>query len=144
MSFVNKVSTLRHLSGRQRRLLCEAVICLAVARLSVVLIPARFLTAWLANCPRTATDSTGQALLREIRFAVITAARNVPWNAVCLPQAIAGKFMLARRGCASTLRLGVARTPAGGLLAHAWLEADGQIVVGELGVRGITQVARFG
>jgi len=119
-------------------------VCLAVARLSVVVIPARFLTAWLANCPRTATDSAGRAVLDEVRFAVITAARNVPWNAVCLPQAIAGKLMLARRGYASTLHLGVARTPAGGLLAHAWLEVDGQIVVGELGIRGMTPVARFG
>ena len=144
MSFTNKLDTLLNLSGRQRRLLCEAVICLAVARLSVVLVPARLLTAWLVNCPRTAGNSAGQVLLREIRFAVITAARNVPWNAVCLPQAIAGKLMLARRGHASTLHLGVGRTPAGGLLAHAWLEADGQIVVGELGIRGMTPVARFG
>ena len=71
------------------------------------------------------------------------AARNVPWNAVCLPQAMAAKAMLARRGQGSSLHLGTAMAEDG-LAAHAWLVAGDEIVVGEDGLPDMTPLARFG
>ena len=62
------------------------------------------------------------------------AGRNVPWNAVCLPQAMAAKAMLARRGCGSSFRLGADFDAQGRIIAHAWLVAGGTIVVGAAGV----------
>jgi hypothetical protein len=61
-----------------------------------------------------------------------------------LPQAIAAKFMLARRGCTSTLHFGVARDERAALIAHAWLEAGGFIVVGEDGVENFAPIAQIG
>ena len=75
--------------------------------------------------------------------AVTIAARNVPWNAVCLPQAMAAKAMLARRGQGSALHLGAARA-GDGLTAHAWLVAGGEVVVGEAGIAEVAPLARFG
>jgi len=40
--------------------------------------------------------------------------------------------MLAQAGHPADLRIGVAKTPFGRLSAHAWVESDGHIVVGEL------------
>jgi hypothetical protein len=66
--------------------------------------------------------------------AVRRAARAVP-RATCLPQALATVWMLAARGHAGTLRIGVKRGEAGELMAHAWVEHDGRIMIGDIGVK---------
>ncbi len=73
----------------------------------------------------------------EVRRGISIAARNLPWNCVCLPRAIAGKLLLARRGYRSTIRIGV-RLSDGALSAHAWLEI-GQITL--LGGRGSKEMS---
>jgi hypothetical protein len=65
--------------------------------------------------------------------AVCRAARLVP-RATCLSQALATIWLLAGRGHAASLRIGVKRGDAGELLAHAWVEHEGRIVVGDIGV----------
>ena len=80
----------------------------------------------------------------RVRQAVTMAARNVPWNAVCLPQAMAAKAMLARRGCGSSFHLGADFDAQGKLIAHAWLVAGGTVVVGAAGIADVTPLARFG
>jgi hypothetical protein len=46
-------------------------------------------------------------------------------------QAIALHILLARRGLASELRLGVASSPNDGVTAHAWLEYERGVLIGE-------------
>lgn len=69
-----------------------------------------------------------EADLERMAWAVRVAARAVP-GAACLAQAVAMQRMLARRGRASSVELGVAKNHAR-LEAHAWLVCDGQIVIG--------------
>ena len=132
------------MSGAERRLIAEAVVSLGVARVVILLVPFRRIARRLERRPRGRLAVPDPGLAASVRRAVTTAARHVPWNAVCLPQAMAAKSMLARRGCASTLHLGVARKGADDLMAHAWLEAGNAIVVGESGVDAVTPIARFG
>ena len=47
----------------------------------------------------------------------------------CLTQAIAARWLLGRAGYATELRMGATREE-GEFKAHAWLEADGRIVLG--------------
>jgi hypothetical protein len=61
--------------------------------------------------------------------AVVRASRLVP-APTCLAQAIAARDLLARRGVATDLRLGVARDDLGRMSAHAWLEHQGRVVLG--------------
>ena len=70
-------------------------------------------------------------LLEPARLAraVRAGARVVPL-ASCLTQAQAAQILLARRGIASTLCLGVRETAAGELAAHAWLVAEGRMLLG--------------
>src|SRR5947208_1752518 len=103
MKLRRKLRTFLDMRGTDRRLLCEATLMLAGARLLVLTVPFRRLAPWLAGAPET--SSCDLALLGRVRLAVTTAARNVPWNAVCLPQALAAKAMLARRGCGSSVHL---------------------------------------
>jgi hypothetical protein len=143
MSLQTKIAALRALSPNERRMVVEAVVFLAIARLLIVLAPMRRLRHILTLEPKDAWAAPEASLPEDVRRAVTRAARHVPWNAVCLPQAMAAKFMLARRGRLSTLHLGAARSPSGDLQAHAWLVCDDAIVVGEAGAQGMTAVARF-
>ncbi len=123
-------------------LLFEAAFFLALARAAVVTIPFGYMAPWLKRAP--AKQSGDPDLLRAVRRAIATAAAHVPWNAVCLPQAIAAKAMLARRGCGSAFHLGASFDSDGKLIAHAWLVSGGSIVTGEQGMAGMAELARFG
>jgi hypothetical protein len=82
-------------------------------------------------------------LASRVGLAVRIGARNVPWNAVCLPQAMAAKAMLARRGYSSALYVGLVPTPDPAMKLHAWLEVEGTVVAG--GSRStVIPVVRFG
>ncbi len=126
----------------ERLLLCEAVVVLAGARLILVFVPFRHVAGWFSRAPETSVCD--QSLVGRVRKAVTIAARNVPWNAVCLPQALAAKAMLARRGCGSSIHLGACLDAHGRISAHAWLVASGTVVVGAAGIANVRPLARLG
>jgi hypothetical protein len=142
MKFSAKLKAFLGKSRVERRLIFEAILMLAIARIVVLTMPFRVLAKWLKRAPDIA--ATDPLAVARVRMAVTTAARHVPWNAVCLPQAIAAKAMLARRGHGSAFHLGATLDANGKLIAHAWLECDGQIVTGAAGIRGMSHLARFG
>jgi hypothetical protein len=142
MKLRRKLQAFLGMPGSTRLLVCEAILTLALARLIVLTVPFRLLAPWLSRAPQT--TSSDKALLLRVRAALTVAARNVPWSAVCLPQAMAAKAMLARRGCGSSFHLGANYNAQGKLIAHAWLVAGGTVVVGAAGIGGVTPLARFG
>jgi hypothetical protein len=137
-----KLNTFLAMRRADRLLVCEAAAMLALARLIVVIVPFRYLVPWFRRAPET--HSCNEVLLLRVGKAVTTAAHNVPWNAVCLPQAMAAKAMLARRGNGSSFHLGAGFDEQGKLIAHAWLVVRGTVVVGAAGISGVTPLARFG
>jgi transglutaminase superfamily protein len=141
MRLRRKLGSFRQMTVRQRLLVLEAVLLLGVSRLVLLALPFGRIAPWLQRAPDSGSGDTATVL--AVRQAVTVAARNVPWNAVCLPQAMAAKAMLARRGQGSALHLGTAMVEDG-LAAHAWLVAGGEIVVGEAGLPDMTPLARFG
>ncbi len=78
----------------------------------------------------------------EIGQAVESAARFVP-GALCLAQSLGAQVMLTRRGLPSTIHVGFLRAEAGQVEGHAWLEADGQVVTGDVGLESFTRTATF-
>ncbi len=83
--------------------------------------------------------------IRKISRAIISIAGNMPLVATCLPQALAGMWMLRRRRLSSSLYLGIwsgdeARADQ---FAHAWLSAYDMPICGyPIGPR-LIEVARF-
>jgi hypothetical protein len=72
---------------------------------------------------------------------VNVASRYVP-VASCLTQALSAQMLLARRGVASTLHIGVAKSTTGlGIRAHAWLISEGTIVTGGDGMEEFQELA---
>lgn len=137
---------------RRRWLLAEAVACLLAARLTLLFMPfprlARRLGTFVrpgdARATAQATNAPDQArLAEEIGWAVSRAARYVPFKAVCLPQAIAARFMLKRRRVASVMHFGATKEQDKPLDAHAWLEAAGVEVTGYPLAKDFAEIACF-
>ena len=142
MPIRHKLASFANLNGADRLMVLEAILVLAVARIMVLTLPFRILKDWLSHLPDSGEHDA--ALIRRVRRAITVAARNVPWNAVCLPQAMAAKAMLARRGYGSAFHLGATLENDGKLSAHAWLTAGDIVVVGAKRMEGMSHLARFG
>ena len=65
----------------------------------------------------------------RVIWAVRTASAFIP-GSTCLTQALAAKYQLERFGVNTQLHFGVAKKEDGRLLAHAWLQCDGETVIG--------------
>jgi hypothetical protein len=116
---------------RFKWLLAEALVRLGVAsvlRFLVMPCRAQFLMQAhrVLSQPRRAASSS-----EEISRAVDVAARFVP-GATCLVKAQVGCAMLNRFGYAAKIRLGVLKNLSK-LEAHAWVECDGLVMMGDTG-----------
>jgi hypothetical protein len=116
---------------RFKWLLAEALVRLGVASMLRFLPPprrAQFLMRAhrVLSQPRRAAPSS-----EEICRAVDVAARFMP-SATCLVKAHVGCAMLNRFGYAAEIRIGVLKKSSN-LEAHAWVECDGLVVMGEAG-----------
>jgi hypothetical protein len=139
--------------NRRRLLLAEAVACLLAARLSLVFVPfprlARHLGTFVpptdarALQARVKTSPEHAQLAEEIGWAVTRSARYVPFKAVCLPQAMAARVMLKRRGVGSVMHFGAAKGRDKPIDAHAWLDAAGVEVTGYPVAAGFAEIACF-
>jgi Transglutaminase-like superfamily len=107
-------------------LVFEAWRRLVVTRIALSVLPWRTASKLLAASGRRRSYSSTDRLT----WAIQSASRFVP-RATCLAKAIALQALLARRGRVAILHLGVKTTRTAGFEAHAWLELDGQIILGE-------------
>ena len=133
---MGRLAKLARLPASERWLLARACVLVAVVRVCLWLLPFRSvqrLTDRLMRgaCSRSLTST------ERVAWAVRTSSRHIP-RASCLTQAMAAQVMLARRGIPSQLRIGVAKSEAGRLEAHAWVESDGNVVIG-----GLPDLARY-
>jgi len=141
------------IDNRRRALVIEAVACLLLARLALVFIPfprlARRLGTFVpptdprAAHAKTVTTPDQAIVAADIGWAVTRAARHVPFKAVCLPQAMAARVMLKRRGVSSVMHFGAAKGRTRPLDAHAWLDAAGVEVTGYPIAESFAEVACF-
>lgn len=138
---------------RNRYVLLEALLWLALARLAMVLLPFRWVAPYLgqrmAETPVEQLPTEQQQQLRNIAWAIRKLSAHTPWESKCLVQAMAAKHMLKSRQINSTLYLGVMRngcgdkTDADPLKAHAWLRSGHMLLTGGQGYQYFTVVATF-
>ena len=128
------------MSTPDRRLVVEATLGLALARIAVLVLPLHRL-GWLASRPVRRPEPPPQArgeVIRRIRWAITACASRVPWRALCFEQGLAAQLLLRRRGIPAVLYVGAALDDQNGFAAHVWVR-DGEVDV----VGGETS-ARFG
>ena len=149
----HKLRRFGEIGGRRRALLIEAALWLLAARIALLAAPfpllARRLGAFVSPTDeRVAIAAQSRApehaqLAEDIGWAIVRAARYVPFKAVCLPQAMAARIMLGRRGVASVLHFGAAKGKDRPIDAHAWLDAAGVEVTGYPVAAQFAEIACF-
>lgn len=135
---MRKFRTALTLAPRDLALTAEAAVLLAGFWMLVRLVPPRHWRGWAARPAAAATSESDTP--RRVRRAVLRALRNMPMAPNCLPQALAARTMLHRRGVACALHLGATRSEDGEPRFHAWTVAEGLWVTGECDER---RFARF-
>lgn len=130
-----------HLSPGERQLLLGTFVWLGLVRLGLWLLSFPTLRQLLASISRA--NSVGEPKFcvpttGKIVWAVNVSSRYMPGGAKCLARALTAQVLMSRRGYSPQLRIGVAKGEEGQLEAHAWVESQGQVVIGYLG-----DMARF-
>jgi hypothetical protein len=80
----------------------------------------------------TEVQEINQASVDRVVWAVTVANRYMPGEVKCLARALTTQVLLGQRGHQALLRIGVAKGEQGQLEAHAWVESQGRIVIGDL------------
>lgn len=128
-------------------LVLEALAWLCWAKLLLRVVPFRWVTPRLGQSRLESSQSVSPQE-RRVAVRIVWAVQGVAWYApvrfVCLPKAIATKWMLRRRRLPSTLYIGVQRREQDRMTAHAWVRVGEEILVGGEEVAGHQTVAMFG
>jgi hypothetical protein len=117
-----------------RLLLLNTLVLLAAIRLGLWLLPFKTLLGLLPRLSQiTFTPNLSHsALLNKVVWAIDVSSRYMPGGVKCLARALTAKVLLDRLEHSPELRIGVAKDNQGTLEAHAWIEYQGQIVMGNL------------
>jgi len=124
------------LGGAERAVAAEAGALLAFVRVTFWLLPFRVLRQALHRYSTLLNRTDGRVPATRVAALVASVARRFPTPVTCLAEALAAEAMLRRRGYEPALRLGVRRADAAVFDAHAWVECDGRIVIGEVAELG--------
>ena len=122
------------MTPRRALLLVEALALHAIVKLGIRLMAWQRLRALLERAPRF---FAGQPEPCDIVRAVHASARPFG-GATCLADALVAYTMLNRRRYAARLHIGVRHGEARALEAHAWVECDGAVVIGD-----VPELARY-
>ncbi len=129
------------LSPRRRRLVLGGLAHVLAVRLGLTVLP--FARVRVVIERRGARPSAAARVsVDELAWSVSAVSRYVP-RATCLTQALALEALLRKQGYEAELRIGVAKED-GDLKAHAWLEREGKILIGESGASEFTALAATG
>jgi hypothetical protein len=130
--FAMRLTKFLALPAEDRRALEVSLALICVVRLSLWILPFRWLRAAVGRVsspPDGKPEPTPGEAERTVQ-AIERAARSVP-GATCLTQALAAEILLRRAGHPTAIHVGVAKTSSGELAAHAWIEAYGRILLGD-------------
>ena len=128
------------LPHEEKKLLLRAAAVVSSIRIALWLIPFRSLQSMVSQgARRRPSASIERAAPPAICQAIETVSRFIP-AATCLTQALAAQLLLEREGIPGTLHIGVA-IAEDNLKAHAWLEAEGKILIGIRGTQHFATLA---
>ncbi|MBT8427509.1 MAG: lasso peptide biosynthesis B2 protein [Erythrobacter sp.] len=128
---MSKLRTFLALDSVDKIATFEAIAMVLYAKFLVASIPPRkWRNRFGAVATQSAVQGTDLATVRRVRLAIMRALNNVPGSPNCLPQALTGRWMLERRGIASSLFIGTQPDDTGKPQFHAWLKVGEEWVTG--------------
>jgi hypothetical protein len=110
----------------------KAFVLLVIVRLALWLLPFRRMWGLLVHLNETCgrLPEANVDTMERVVWTVEIASRYVP-KATCLTQALAVQLLLGCYGCQSQLCIGVSKNTSGQIDAHAWVESQGRVVLGD-------------
>jgi hypothetical protein len=122
---MSKLRKFASLSSPDRSLLLRALLLVATVRISLFLLPFRFIQRLSGRARRRMPiHRMGRCI-----WAVRATSRYVP-RATCLTQAIAAQVLLSESGYDSRIEIGVTKDEHRQFRAHAWVVCGESIVLG--------------
>lgn len=131
---MGKLGAFFRLSWAHQLLLVRAAVLVSVVRLMLNVLPFKSVYSILEWMARQA----GRRRFRlqytpaELASSVYVTSKYLLNDTPCLTRALAVELLLRRRKIPSDLRIGVARSEDGGFKAHAWVESEGDVLIGYL------------
>ncbi len=121
------------LPNSERRLIIDAAFAMALVRLALSTLPFRIVRRAVTKAarPRDPRALPARPSAERISWAVAASGSHLLGRGSCLAKALAAEVMLGRLGYPSQLKLGVAKTASGEFEAHAWLESEGKVLIGQ-------------
>jgi len=133
-------NTPARVAAADMRLRLKCLVAVLIVRIALLVAPFSMVRAALRS--RVAGQASPH-YARQVARRVAAAARWVP-GATCLTQALAARWLLARSGHPTSIRIGVGNDPAGRFAAHAWLLCADTVLLGGRPDGSLTPIADFG
>ncbi|MCA9883742.1 MAG: lasso peptide biosynthesis B2 protein [Anaerolineae bacterium] len=131
---MRRLQRLFALPTHQKLLLAEAWLTQGFVVIALKLLPFRVVWQWMIKPDGSFNEALAPATIEDmyrVAWAVQVAARHMR-GAKCLAKALSTYRMLARRGIMVPIKIGVTRDTAGLFAAHAWIEYQGNVIIGDL------------
>ncbi|QSJ19249.1 lasso peptide biosynthesis B2 protein [Nostoc sp. UHCC 0702] len=127
-------------TASDRYLLLSAAFILGAVRLGLWLLSFQTLQQVLARLTQATSkpQTLDESSIDKIVWAVNVASYYMPGHVKCLARALTTQTLLNQYGYSPELRIGVAKGDKGKFEAHAWVEHQEKVVIGNL-----TDLARF-
>ena len=124
------------------------VACLAMARLTIRVVPFAGVQRWLGKPnprgkPAPDLDTADTVRAQRVSLTLHRAAARTPWASNCYSQALAARFQLGVAGIPHTVSFGLRRNELDALEAHAWVVAGDVVVTGGGAIDDFTEVSTF-
>jgi hypothetical protein len=119
-----------------KKALAIASLLLGMLRLALWCLPFRTVRKFVeqagdrTRAKQTMRASDTERYQAEMIWALQLGGRFLLGDKPCLPQALAIQWLLGRRGVYTDLSIGVKKDDERGIAAHAWVEKEGQIIMG--------------
>jgi hypothetical protein len=129
---MDKVRNFWQASGRDKILLLKTIAILTFIRISLWVLPFKIVKKLVNKLAPEITqqwDWVSPNDLKRVAWSVTAGSSLVP-RATCLTQALTTQIILRRWGIPSDLVIGVNKGETGAFEAHAWVEYEGEIVIG--------------
>ena len=116
----------------ERELVIKALLTVAAVRIGLWTLPFSFLRRMADRIASAPSGREGaQHLSADFLARTVVAVGHYVPKATCLTLSLAGYILLKRHGHIAYLRIGVCRAEHGRMDAHAWIEWNDRIIIGD-------------
>ena len=120
-------TTFFKLSWKDQRLLFEALFVMIKVRLMLWVMSFYSIQ---KSFSKIEVSSKRDRTICELKWSIKIVSQQMP-RSTCLTNALSGYILLSKHGYASLIKIGVGKSIDDEFEAHAWLEYDGNVIIGE-------------